>query len=127
MGIGRYMLDADGRTPILARDLFEWARWFEDSCGDERRRVGQTYLADGAVMVSTVFLGLDHSFREGPPVLWETMVFVEVDPAPPNLKALAESHVERYTSWEAARAGHEAVVAAIEGTLATWRAAVMGR
>jgi hypothetical protein len=30
----------------------------------------------GVVVVSTVFLGLDHSFGEGPPLLFETMVFV---------------------------------------------------
>jgi hypothetical protein len=30
----------------------------------------------GDAKVSTVFLGLDHSFSEdGPPILWETMVF----------------------------------------------------
>lgn len=27
------------------------------------------------VLVSTVYLGLDHAFDSGPPMLWETMVF----------------------------------------------------
>ena len=29
----------------------------------------------GPVEVSTIFLGMDHSFGSGDPVLWETMIF----------------------------------------------------
>jgi hypothetical protein len=29
----------------------------------------------GDVRVSTVFLGMDHSFGEGPPLIFETMIF----------------------------------------------------
>src|SRR5574338_73420 len=117
---GRYILDADGRTAIPEPDLLRWGRWFETSFDDDRRRVGLTFLADGALRVSTVFLGLDHSFGSGRPVLWETVVFVEVKPAPAPLAALAEAHEERYETWEAARAGHEAIVAAVAGTLELW-------
>ena len=71
MGSGKYILDASGE-PKLVESLTKWARWFEGSA--EARRVARTQVGD--CMVSTVFLGLDHNFsEEGPPVLWETMVF----------------------------------------------------
>lgn len=38
------------------------------------RRVAQTTLSDDT-RVSTVFLGLDHQFFDGPPLVFETMVF----------------------------------------------------
>lgn len=46
---------------------------FNDRAG---RIVKQEYV--GKLYVSTVFLGLDHSWViDGPPILWETMVFQE--------------------------------------------------
>jgi hypothetical protein len=36
--------------------------------------VAKTDLSGGR-RVSTVYLGLDHSFGDGPPLLWETMIF----------------------------------------------------
>jgi hypothetical protein len=58
-------------------------------------------LVDGeAVDVSTVFLVFDHGF-EGPPVLWETMVFGGPD----------DGWQQRYRSRAAARTGHAAVLA----------------
>ncbi len=65
----QYILDNEFR-PVPEPDLLKWARWFEDA----KRQVTLHKL--GPVRVSTVFLGLDHSFRSGsPPVLWETMIF----------------------------------------------------
>jgi hypothetical protein len=67
--------------------------------GDDlaRRVVHTTLVTDkGRVTVSTVFLALDHSFGDGPPVLWETMVF----------GGPADMDQQRYTSREAAEAGH---------------------
>ena len=49
------------------------------------------------MLVSTVFLGIDHSFGEGPPILWETMIF----------DGPHDQFQERYTSKEEAIAGHE--------------------
>lgn len=116
---GRYILGPDGQ-PVPEPHLLRWAAWFETA----DRTVRSTYLADGALWVSTVFLGLDHAFGNKP-VLWETMVFTKATPVPDNLRALADSHFERYRSREDAIAGHEAVVAAIQGTLELWRNAVM--
>lgn len=48
--------------------------------------------------VSTVFLSIDHSFGEGPPVLFETMVFSKDDPA-------IDLYCERYCTREKAVLG----------------------
>src|SRR5258706_13563526 len=45
------------------------ARWFQTS----DRHVAKTDFGD--VRVSTVFLGFDRSFGQGPPLLFETMIF----------------------------------------------------
>jgi hypothetical protein len=67
------MLDAEKHT--IALDLNktgEAQRWGEFMQSDERI-VAQTRIGD--VLVSTVFLGLDHSSCKGLPILFETMVF----------------------------------------------------
>ena len=64
-----YILNSHG-IPVVQPDVMEWARWFE-CC--ENRVVKQEKVGD--TFVSTVFLGLDHNYGKGPPVLWETMCF----------------------------------------------------
>ena len=58
--------------------------------------VANTCLPDGR-RVSTVYLGLDHSFGEDPPLLWETMVFPEANVC------------ERYETLEQAIQGHKEI------------------
>ena len=88
----------DGHTPVAA-DLMTWAR--EHTI--DKRRVAETTV-DDSTWVSTVFLGTDHRFTsDGPPVLFETMVFHDGD----------GQECWRYCTWDAAQAGHEQVVAAI--------------
>lgn len=60
-----------GREPIPVT-LREWSDWFERSATE--RRVAFDDVAEG-VTVSTVFLGMDHQYGNGPPLLFETMVF----------------------------------------------------
>lgn len=96
----KYILD--GKTPVRANDLTQWASWYEKA--DEVRRVAWTTIGD--TDVSTVFLGLDHSFGDGPPLLFETMIFNH-----PEL----EDYQERYTTWEEAEAGHARAVRKVEG------------
>lgn len=56
---------------IKEATLMEWAKSMENH---DSRRVDETTTDKGRV--STVFLGLDHSFEEGAdPILFETMVF----------------------------------------------------
>jgi hypothetical protein len=65
----KYILDDHG-NPKPCDNLIRWGEWF----GTHKRIVKQEKV--GGSEVSTVFLGLDHNFSdEGPPVVWETMVF----------------------------------------------------
>lgn len=64
----KYILDDDW-NPVPEPDLIKWGQWLQYA----KRSVAHTII--GESRISTVFLGLDHSFGDGPPVLWETMVF----------------------------------------------------
>jgi hypothetical protein len=81
---------------IPVDDLFEWGRWLEEH--QDERMVDKTTI--GKARVSTVFLGLDHSFGMGPPLLFETMVF----------GGKHDGDMERYSTWEEAKAGHKKMV-----------------
>jgi len=97
-----WMLDAD-RKPINAPDLTTWGKWFEN---DDNRRVARDEIRPG-VMVSTVFLGVDHNRSgRGGPILFETMVFTDGD----------GGKTERYRTWAEAEAGHRKLVAALRIT-----------
>lgn len=86
-----YRLDGHEAVPC---DLSAWAMTMQSAAG---RRVASTII--GESRVSTVFLGLDHSFGEGPPLLFETLVFGG---------PLADE-MDRCTTWEQAEAMHEAM------------------
>lgn len=87
----------DGRT-VKVVDLLEWARWLEVE--RTARTVGKTNI--GPFLVSTVFLGLDHNFGEGPPVLWESMIFTD------GLRSKLNYHADRCAgTWEQAEAMHD--------------------
>lgn len=81
------------KKPTPEPNLLKWARWFETA----ERVVDKTQI--GESKISTVFLGLDHSFsHNGPPVLWETMVF----------GGKHNQYQDRCAgSWEQAEAMHE--------------------
>ena len=59
----------EGHEPVAVADGLEWAVFFETA----DRTVARD--AVGPVEVSTVFLGIDHRWGEGLPLLFETMVF----------------------------------------------------
>lgn len=79
-----------GREAVKLRDLDAWARWYEKV----DRVVGST--KGNGVHVSTVFLGLDHSFGHGDPLLFETMIF----------GGKHDDYQERYATWQEAEEGH---------------------
>lgn len=88
-----------GQTPIEV-EREEWGRWFE---GPERIIAQKTI---GDVHVSTVFLGIDHSFQLGTPdipVLFESMVF----------RGKLDETCWRYRSYIEAKRGHEKLVRAV--------------
>lgn len=62
-----FYLDEKGE-PKEAKTLGEWCRGFEKA----ERQLERTKI--GRVTVSTIFLGLNHRWGDGPPILWETMV-----------------------------------------------------
>lgn len=66
------------------------------------RHVGLTDLGTLG-RVSTVFLGLNHAYRPGPPVLFETMIF----------GGPMDEYQERYYTEEQAAAGHAFAVQAL--------------
>ena len=72
-----YRLDDQGE-PVECRTMAEWAMG-EERMGRTpgRKIVRQEHV--GAYWVSTIFLPINHSYGDGPPVLWETMVFLGED------------------------------------------------
>jgi hypothetical protein len=100
----QYIINDDGE-PEPCEDTLRWAVWFEDI---HNRVVLQDRF--GPLLVSTVFLGLDHNWLlTGPPVLWETMVFDESD----GRKSL-DDYSQRYTSKLEALEGHHEICVAVE-------------
>lgn len=123
----QYILNEEG-TPVDCPNILKWGRWMEAG----NRVVKQTEI--GRYHVSTVFLGIDHSFGlkrmlargqeqgELPSlVLWETMIFVtdhtedEPDMSQMNLPKDLSFWQERHTSRAEAMAGH---VRAVDACLA---------
>lgn len=98
-----YTLDEAG-DPVPCEDMLTWATWFAKN--HEARVVVKTELASGTT-VSTVFLGIDHGFRDGDPVLWETMMF----------GGAYDLACDRYRSRKDALVGHEMWVLVAKGEM----------
>jgi hypothetical protein len=111
-----YKLDpeiGEGKVPIDCDEVMEWALWFE--AAKDERVVGRTGV--GMFEVSTVFLGLCHSFSsEGPPILFETMVFyAERNEEGRKPEAREFEHLFwRGVSWEDAAWNHLETVRILE-------------
>lgn len=81
----------NGKETVKKSDILEWAKWFEK----ENRTVEKTKIGDSEI--STVFLGIDHSFGGGIPLLFETMVF----------GGAMDGEQDRYSTWTEAEIGHK--------------------
>lgn len=99
----KYILNGQG-DPVPEPDTIRWAQWFEGSTN--QRRIAFTQIEE-RVKVSTVFLGLDHGWEGGPPVLWETMIF----------GGKHDSDMWRYTSKDDALIGHDYAVRIAKGEI----------
>ena len=86
---GYYKLVGHDAVPCVMED---WAETFTDT---ESRRVALTAI--GGSEVSTVFLGLNHNHRGGPPLLFETMIF----------GGPLDQEQDRCGTWDEAVALHE--------------------
>jgi hypothetical protein len=92
---GHYILEGEQVVPV---DCARWSAWMEHHFHE--RMVARTVVQE-EIEVSTVFLGLDHNWSgEGPPILFETMVF----------GGLCDGDINRYATMEESHQGHWAMV-----------------
>jgi hypothetical protein len=87
--------DPDGK----AINLTEWLNIWKSS----DRVVAKSVTKNGC-LISTVYLGMNHRWGAGPPLIYETMTF------PPDGDN-GELDMERYTTRAEAEAGHARMVA----------------
>lgn len=71
----KYILDENDCPKLVT--IEQYLDWQETLPEEIRTPMGFRLARDEIedVLVSTVYLGLDDGFGNGPPVLWETMVF----------------------------------------------------
>ena len=93
-----WILDADHK-PIRV-GIVEWGKFFKST---DSRIVAQDQIGDAKV--STVFLGIDHGWGDGAPVLFETMVF-----GGPH-----DQETWRCCTWKQAEAQHEEACSLVRG------------
>lgn len=93
-----YILDGHKAVPA---DLMTWGKWF----GTTDRHVARETIGDADI--STVFLGMDHSFGCGPPLLFETMVF----------GGKMDQEQDRCTTWDEAEKMHRRMVDRVRESL----------
>ena len=104
MGKGKEMLNytwVKGEPPKIELNPLKWGEWFETA----ERTVEKTSISEGEVEmceVSTVFLGIDHSFGSGTtkPVLFETAIFNSTN----------SDVIQRYETEKEAITGHAFIV-----------------
>lgn len=87
----KYILDGH---EVKECDLMTWAKCF----GTADRKVARETIGDSDI--STVFLGLDYSVGEGPPILFETLVF----------GGKLDGEMDRYPTWDKAISGHNSMI-----------------
>jgi len=98
-----YILN-EKKEPVPA-EMMEAAKWLNSGKErDSNRRVAKTQIGD--VDISTVFLGLDHQFGDGPPLVFETMIF----------GGEHDGDQWRYSTWDEAMKGHEDAVKLVSGS-----------
>jgi len=82
---------------IPASGAVEFGKWVETA----DRVVSKIQVAD--IEVSTVFLGIDHQFYNGPPLLFETMVF----------GGDLDQTCRRCSTWDEAVEQHETILSEV--------------
>ena len=88
-----YKLDKNNKTvPISAEEFFN--NTFDN-------KLFRT--AKGGIIISTIFLGIDHSYGSGEITLFQSMVFGVVDDMEDEIQ-------QRYSTYDAAKLGHQRLV-----------------
>lgn len=100
-------------VPQKVKDVLEYAEWDVKNS----RKIAKTEIY--GLVVSTVFLGIDHNFSgKGDPILFETMVFSETkDPKFRKMFEMTEDSnfsMRRSTTVEEAKRNHAIVVSEIK-------------
>lgn len=90
-----YTLD-DEQREHPAQDVVEWGLWFNES--EDERRIG--FYENDRVEVSTVFIGINLNYRQGQPLLYETLVRWDN----------GQEETYRYSTRREAEVGHQAIV-----------------
>lgn len=98
---GLYVLNNDGE-PVPCINPDHWREWY----GTADRVIARDEI--GGIRVSTVFLGIDHQFGHGIPILYETMTFEENSSG-----EWRGGFQRRYRTRAEALAGHQEAVTAI--------------
>ena len=106
--MARRLYILSGKLTQQCENFEEWSRLF----GIDDRHVAQTII--GTTLVSTVFIGIDHSFGQGPPLLFETLTFYK--------NGSNGDICQRYSTWEEAERGHAQVCADLQKALKTLQA-----
>jgi hypothetical protein len=91
--ISKYILQ--DRLAVPCDDIVDWGKWM----GTADRHVAQDSIGD--VSISTVFLGIDHQYGTGEPMLFETMIF----------GGPQDQWCRRYSNWGDAEQGHKEITA----------------
>jgi hypothetical protein len=101
------MLDADHNVVRIShRRILEWEEWWRVV---ENRRVGRDVV--NGLLVSTVFLCIDHGFG-GTPQWFETMIFRNEE-----CGGALDDYTWRYETWDEAAAGHRDAVELVRADL----------
>lgn len=91
----KYILE--GKMPVAEDDLMKWMQTANCTVRKSTATICVNGEPVGEVRVSTVFLGLDYQFGEGPPLLFESMIF----------GGPLDQECDRCSTWEAAEKMHE--------------------
>lgn len=94
-------------APITADEFFT-LKWDETGAVSDYSRIAFDQLEHCAI--STVWLGLNHSFTGGPPILFESMIF----------GGGYDGDMQRYTTEAEALAGHQHAVNEIKQGRPPW-------
>lgn len=91
--MGKYY-KLEGKKAVPCKDVTEWALW--------NQKADRTVKKDtiNGCDVSTVFLGLCHQFGDGPPLIFETMIF-----GGPH-----DQYQDRCSTWEQALSMHQKAI-----------------
>jgi hypothetical protein len=102
--------------PVVEHDVIKWAEWYGSHHNErivEQTKFPYRFAEQGEVLISTVFLGLDHGnpfCRDHVPILYETMIF--------GLPQF-EHDQWRYSTLGQAKTGHFEVVDMVKVVLAS--------